>query len=275
MNWDLATILVLLVIASGLIWLYDVVYLVPRRVKLKTNLSIHATEAERQEANRIPFIVDLARSLFPVFLIVLVLRSFLVEPFRIPSGSMMPTLLVGDFILVNKFSYGIRLPVLNLKVINISEPKRGDVVVFRYPEDPSIPFIKRVIGLPGDQIEYHYANKMLYINDEPIVQQPEGRYVGVGQGSSMTGSEQRLEHLPGAEHAILVNLDQQISGIRRWEIPDKHYFVLGDNRDNSKDSRVWGFVPEENLIGKAFFIWMNWDFQNAGISWQRIGTTIR
>ena len=274
-NWDLATILVLLVIVSGLIWLYDVVYLVPRRVKKKASLSLHATELERHEASRIPFIVDLARSLFPVFLIVLVLRSFLVEPFRIPSGSMMPTLLVGDFILVNKFSYGIRLPVLNLKVIEIGEPQRGDVVVFRYPEDPTIPFIKRVIGLPGDQLEYHNANKMLYINGEPIVQQSEGRYVGVGQGSSMTASEQRLEHLTGVDHAILVNLEQQTPGIRHWEVPEHHYFVLGDNRDNSKDSRVWGFVPEENLIGKAFFIWMNWDFQNAGISWRRIGTAIR
>ncbi len=266
MNWDLATILVVLTLASGLIWLYDKLFLVPKRRR----------QTSHAEIKHVPFIVDLARSLFPVFLIVLLLRSFLVEPFRIPSGSMMPTLLIGDFILVNKFSYGIRLPMLNTKVIEIDKPQRGDVVVFRYPENPSIPFIKRVVGLPGDEVEYHYANKMLYINNKPISQTSMGRYVGMGMGSDMTGREQRTESLLGVDHEILV-MPEKIPHalINTWIIPDNEYFVLGDNRDNSKDSRFWGTVPDENLIGKAFFIWMNWDLANGGISWQRLGMPIR
>jgi signal peptidase I len=275
-NWDLATILVLLIFVSGLIWLYDKIFLAPRRVWLKSNLSATMSEAERLQANEIPFIVDLARSLFPVFLIVLLLRSFMVEPFRIPSGSMMPTLLIGDFILVNKFSYGIRLPVLNTKILEIGKPERGDVVVFRYPEDPSIPFIKRVVGLPGDEIEYQADNKMLYINNEPVTQALFGRYIGVGQGSNMTGREERIENLSGAKHAILVlqKFNPNEPKITKLKVPENQYFVLGDNRDNSKDSRYWGTVPEENLIGEAFFIWMNWDFHNGGVNWTRLGTTI-
>ncbi len=279
MNWDLATILVLLTVATGLIWLYDKIILAPRRLRsiAAANLSLPSNEAEQWEASHTPVLVDLARSLFPVFFIVLLLRSFLVEPFRIPSGSMMPTLLIGDFILVNKFSYGIRLPMVNTKVIDIGEPKRGDVVVFRYPEDPSIPFIKRVVGLPGDRVEYHYASKVLYINDEPVAQTlDERRYVGVGAGSDMTGRERRIEHLPDADHAILVTPKRMLlAPVKKWTILPHEYFVLGDNRDNSKDSRFWGTVPEENLIGKAFFIWMNWDWANGGISWQRIGTHIQ
>jgi signal peptidase I len=275
-NWDLATILVLLTLASGLIWLYDKIFLAPLRVRAKAGLSVHASEAFHKEAVQEPFIVDLARSLFPVFLIVLLLRSFLVEPFRIPSGSMMPTLLIGDFILVNKFRYGIRLPVVNTKVIEIGEPQRGDVVVFRYPEDNSTPYIKRVIGLPGDQIEYNQANKMLYINGEPVPQHLVDTYIGEGQGSNMTGHKLRIEDLPGAEHAILVDSDRgQKAPFNKWTVPDNEYIVFGDNRDNSRDSRFWGTVPEENLIGKAFFIWMNWDWENGGITFQRIGTPIQ
>jgi signal peptidase I len=278
MNWDLATILVLLVIISGLIWLYDVLFFAPRRRHRVESLSPNfATQMDRVEIEKVPFIVDLARSLFPIFLIVLVLRSFLVEPFRIPSGSMMPNLLIGDFILVNKFSYGIRLPVLNVKIFDIGEPERGDVMVFRYPEDPSIPFIKRVIGLPGDIVEYHYLNKMIYINGELVKQEPIGIYQGVGRGSDMTGRKEQLELLPGAEHKILLDnnnaLPSQMLG--QWEVPPNQYFVLGDNRDNSRDSRVWGFVPEENLVGKAFLIWMNWDLSNGGINWERLGTQIK
>jgi signal peptidase I len=277
MNWDLATVLVLLTLISGLIWLYDKLFLAPQRAIAKVSLGTQAIEVEIKKVTRIPFIVDLARSLFPVFIIVLGLRSFLVEPFRIPSGSMMPTLLIGDFILVNKFSYGIRLPVANLKIIEIGEPKRGDVIVFRYPEDPSIPYIKRVVGLPGDHIEYNQATKMLYINGEPIPQQLVGRYVGVGSGSNMTGREQRIEDLKEITHAILVNPPSPNTHtiINQWIIPENEYFVLGDNRDNSKDSRFWGTVPEKNLIGKAFFIWMNFDLANGGISWRRLGTSIQ
>lgn len=279
MNLDLATILVLLITISGLIWLYDKILLEPKRAIAKANLSANLTEEGGElsatEAVRVPLVVDLARSFLPVFLAVLVLRSFLVEPFKIPSGSMMPTLLIGDFILVNKFSYGIRLPVINKKVLDISEPKRGDVVVFRYPEDPSIPFIKRVVGLPGDHVTYHNLNKTIYINGEPIPQEYYGIYQGVGSGSNMTGAEQRIEHMLGAEHSVLV-LPNRISPAPFTElvVPDEQYFVLGDNRDNSRDSRFWGTVPEANLIGKAFLIWMNWDSANGGVSWQRLGNSI-
>ncbi len=277
MNWDLATILVILTALSGLIWLYDAILLAPhRRALAKTGQTTYTTATDRQEALRIPFWVDLARSLFPIFLVVLLLRSFLVEPFRIPSGSMMPTLLVGDFILVNKFTYGLRLPIINAKIVDLNSPQRGDVVVFRYPENPSIPYIKRVVGLPGDHITYNDANKTLYVNGEPFNQTIIGTFQGVGAGSSMTGSEERIENLPNVPHSILVFPKQIMPGkYHEMTIPANNYFVLGDNRDNSRDSRFWGTVPEANLIGKAFFIWMNWDLQNGGISWQRLGTTIQ
>jgi signal peptidase I len=281
MNWDLATILVLLIATSGAIWLYDTLLFSPKRKIAKANLSEHASETDRLNASQVPFLVDLSRSLFPVFVIVLILRSFLIEPFRIPSGSMMPTLLIGDFILVNKFCYGLRLPVANYKVIEINKPQRGDVVVFRYPEDPSIPFIKRVVGLPGDHLVYNIQTKVLYINNQPVEQKMVGIYKGLGAGSNMTGSEERVELLPTTkstpvEHTILtMPRHQSDSPIKEMTIPAGEYFVLGDNRDNSRDSRYWGTVPEENLIGRAFFIWMNWDLANGGVNWRRLGTTIQ
>jgi signal peptidase I len=223
------------------------------------------------EANE-PIVVEYARSFFPVVLIVLLLRSFLAEPFRIPSGSMMPTLLVGDFILVNKFTYGIRLPVINKKVLGLNEPGRGDIVVFRYPKDPSIDYIKRVIGLPGDKVSYD--SKQIYINDVPVKQVSLGTYQGVGQGKDMTGAEHLLEDLTGIEHSILIRHDAP-SGSFAYLVPEGHYFMMGDNRDNSNDSRYWGTVPEENLVGKAFFIWMSWDWQHKGLAFDRIGTVLK
>jgi len=206
-----------------------------------------------------------------VILAVLLLRSFLVEPFRIPSGSMMPTLLVGDFILVNKYAYGIRLPVLNTKVADLGSPERGDVVVFRFPKDPSIDYIKRVVGVPGDRVEYR--NKTLYINGEQVAQIPAGSYIGSGSGLSMSGADVRREALGEVEHDILVvpNMRGVPADV---VVPDDHYFVMGDNRDNSNDSRYWGFVPDENLVGKAFMIWMNWDSAAGGVAWNRIGNSI-
>jgi signal peptidase I len=219
-----------------------------------------------------PVLVEYARSFFPIVLIVLLIRSFIAEPFRIPSGSMMPTLLVGDFILVNKFTYGIRLPVINKKVLELNEPKRGDIVVFRYPKDPSVDYIKRVIGLPGDRIVYH--NKQLTINDRPVKQVSLGRYQGLGQGEDMTGAEELLEDLTGVEHSILIrNGAPTVEFV--YVVPEGHYFAMGDNRDNSNDSRYWGPVPEANLVGKAFFIWMSWDWQNKGVDFARIGTVLK
>lgn len=275
MNWDLATLLVLLVMVSGLIWLYDKLFLERNRIAAQANASKNAEGLDPSETVRIPLMVDLARSFLPVFLIVLLLRSFLVEPFRIPSGSMMPTLLIGDFILVNKFSYGLRLPVLNSKVIEIGKPQRGDVIVFRYPEDPAVPFIKRVVAVSGDHLVYHSVNKTIYINGEPMPQEYIGSYQGVGSGSNMTGAEQRLEKLSEIRHGVLVLPGRTSTGpYHEMIIPEGEYFVLGDNRDNSRDSRFWGTVRDEHLIGKAFFIWMNWDTANGGVSWPRLGMRI-
>ncbi len=219
-----------------------------------------------------PLLVEYARSFFPVVLIVLVLRSFIAEPFRIPSASMMPTLLIGDFILVNKFTYGIRLPVINKKIIELNEPKRGDIVVFRYPKDPSVDYIKRVIGLPGDRVAYY--DKKLHINGVAVNQVSLGRYQGVGQGEDMTGNEHLLEDLTGVEHSILIR-NGSLSAEGVYVVPPGNYFVMGDNRDNSNDSRYWGTVPEAYLVGQAFFIWMSWDWQHKGIGLERIGTVLK
>ncbi|MEW8029324.1 MAG: signal peptidase I, partial [Candidatus Thiodiazotropha sp.] len=229
-----------------------------------------------------PLIVEYSRSFFPVIFAVLILRSFLVEPFRIPSGSMMPTLLVGDFILVNKFSYGIRLPVLNKKIIELGDPKRGDPVVFRYPKQPWVDYIKRVIAVPGDTV--YYRNKTLYVNGEAMPQTPVGRYTGIGSGVRMTGAIMAMEDLDGTEHSVLINplAPDLPTGCRVLSqgpitIPQGHYFVMGDNRDNSNDSRCWGLVPDENLVGRAFGIWMNWDSEIDSfppIAWERIGKGI-
>lgn len=267
MKFDFATIMVLLVAASGAIWAYDALLLAPRRRAMAEGDGERVAGAVPSE----PKLVEYARSFFPIFLIVLLLRSFLVEPFRIPSGSMMPTLLIGDFILVNKYTYGIRLPVLDKKIIDVGSPKRGDVVVFRFPKDPSIPFIKRVVGLPGDRIGYY--NKILYVNGKEIRQEPKGTYLDEGAGREMSGAGVRLEHLDGVNHSILIqNGTPSLEG--ETVIPKGQYFVMGDNRDNSRDSRYWGTVPDENLIGKAFMIWMSWDWSNGGIGWNRLGDSI-
>ncbi|ORU93036.1 MAG: S26 family signal peptidase [Cycloclasticus sp. symbiont of Bathymodiolus heckerae] len=215
-----------------------------------------------------PILVEYAKSFFPVLLFVLVLRSFIVEPFRIPSSSMMPTLLIGDFILVNKFAYGVRLPVIDTKIIDVSKPKRGDVMVFRYPKNPSLDYIKRVIALPGDRVGYF--DKHVYINGERITQTPLGLYDGVGLGANMTNSLLQHELLPSQEHDILI-MQERPSIEGEITVPAGHYFMMGDNRDNSNDSRYWGTVPEENIVGKAFLVWMNWD---SGIDWERLGSTI-
>jgi signal peptidase I len=258
MDYDFSFFLVIATLVTGVVWGGYCLYL--KYVELP-----YPTEKE-------PLLVEYARSFFPVVLVVLLLRSFLVEPFRIPSGSMMPTLLVGDFILVNKFTYGVRLPVLNTKVIELGEPERGDIVVFRFPKQPTVDYIKRVIGLPGDRIGYF--GKKIYVNGQVVNQTPISRYQGVGQGASMTGAEHLEEDLTGIKHSILIS-----PGVPTVEdvfvVPQGHYFVMGDNRDNSNDSRYWGFVPEANLVGKAFFIWMNWDWENNGIAFDRPGTILQ
>jgi signal peptidase I len=274
MNFDFPTILVAATLLTGLIWAMDAFLWAPKRRQAAAamgdgngNANAEAIAATLKE----PTIVEYAKSFFPVILAVLLLRSFLVEPFRIPSNSMMPTLLTGDFILVNKYVYGIRLPVLNAKVIEMGKPERGDVVVFRFPNDPSVDYIKRVVGLPGDHIVYR--DKTLFVNGEKVAQIPQGSYIGVGAGLSMSGASVRREILGEVEHDILVR--PRAGGPNsNVTVPEGHYFVMGDNRDNSNDSRYWGFVPDKNLVGRAFMIWMNWDSAAGGVGWDRIGDSI-
>jgi signal peptidase I len=260
---------------TGLIWLADRLFWAPgRRLEQQRLLARGVDSANAGMALKEPLIVEYARAFFPVIFAVLILRSFVFEPFRIPSNSMMPTLLTGDFILVNKFTYGIRLPVVDKKIIDVNTPQRGDVIVFRYPVNPAQDYIKRVVGVPGDHILYE--DKILYINGEEVEQQPQGIYTGVGAGSGLTGSALQLEQLGTAEHNILLRTGDASVGKYEVTVPPEAYFVMGDNRDNSADSRVWGFVPEKNLVGKAFRIWMNWDLTNAdgAITWSRIGSRV-
>ena len=250
---DFALLLVLAVALSGVIYLLDVVWLRPKRRERVAHADAQTQEgldqASREKLLKEPWPVDYSRSFFPVLLVVLVVRSFVVEPFQIPSGSMRPTLEVGDFILVNKFAYGLRLPVVNTRFLEVDDPERGDVMVFRFPEEPSVNFIKRVVGLPGDRIRYE--DKQLYINGEPVSKEL----------MEEAASQQLLleEQLGDVEHYIYNNPRDPGPQMREVEVPEGHYFTMGDNRDHSNDSRYWGFVPEENIVGRAFAVWMHWD----------------
>ncbi|SEN08091.1 signal peptidase I [Nitrosomonas marina] len=263
MNFPL--ILFSLLVITGAVWVLD--YLIWR----------HKRKQDEDE----PWWIEYPKSFFPIILIVFCLRSFIIEPFKIPSGSMIPTLIVGDFILVNKYVYGIRLPVINKKIIDMDSPEAGDVLVFRFPEDPSIDYIKRVVGVPGDVVTYH--NKQLFINDQIVEQAYEGDYKYVEPGLGYIYSEKYTEYLGEANHSILVSREVnglQYASVREFPfrencqysrtgftctVPPGNYFTLGDNRDSSSDSRYWGFVPDENIVGKAFMIWWNFgDFDRIG-----------
>lgn len=265
MKPDFSLLLVLLTGLTGLIWLIDSLLLKRRRMDRAVQQS---TERPRD-----PVLIEYSRSLFPVLLIVLVFRSFLFEPFKIPSGSMIPTLLVGDFIVVNKYAYGLRLPVLHTKVVPIGEPERGDVVVFRYPVDPKVNFIKRLVGLPGDTITYR--DKQLFVNGQEVVAVAEGPYSSsrVKCSTPRPDAIRFSETLGDVTHDILIH---EGSGSRdgQWQVPDGHYFVMGDNRDRSNDSREWGFVPEENLMGRAVGIWLNFDYTKGCGDLSRVGDGI-
>ncbi len=257
---NFALILFVLLVATGLLWLID--HFIARK--------------RRQPGVPSPWWVEYGASFFPVILAVFFLRSFLFEPYKIPSGSMIPTLLVGDFILVNKYTYGIRLPVINKKVIELNTPRRGDVMVFRYPVNPSLDYIKRVVGLPGDRISY--ANKRLKINGQEVPLDKSEPYLGTG----LFYTPRYQEKLGEVKHSILLDRETEtpILPITRFPhlenchynadgvdcvVPSGHYFMMGDNRDNSQDSRYWGFVPDENIVGKAFFIWFNFsDLKRIG-----------
>ena len=253
--------MVVILLVTGLIWWLDIALL----------------RKNRASGSADPWYVEYAKSFFPVILVVFIIRSFIVEPFKIPSGSMMPTLLAGDYILVNKFTYGLRLPILNNRIISINDPKRGDVFVFHFPEDVTTDYIKRVVGLPGDVISYH--DKQLSINGQAIAYDNAKEYVSFEQPQGLDGkpdksalpdtikSQNIREDLMGVKHQVLTRDDREARE-GDWTVPAGHYFAMGDNRDNSNDSRYWGFVPERNLVGKAFFIWLNFD------EFGRIGTTI-
>lgn len=259
---NFALILFVLLVVTGLLYAVDI-------LKCRKMRAPGAKE---------PLWVEWGASFFPVILIVFVLRSFLFEPFKIPSGSMIPTLLVGDFILVNKFTYGIRLPVINKKIISLNEPQRGDVMVFRFPENPSQDYIKRVIGVPGDTVSYQH--KQLTVNGKPVAAEklndylhPERLYYSEQYQAQLGNSPFRFLNdadapafIPdAARFPFRENCTYNAAGVT-CKVPSGHYFMMGDNRDNSRDSRAWGFVPEENIVGKAFFIWLN--FSDLG----RIGS---
>ncbi len=250
--------------------------------ELDVNPTVEGLEAALRDPppkTREPVVVEYARAFFPVILIILLVRSFLGEPYRIPSESMMPNLLIGDFILVNKYAYGLRLPVLDTKIVAVGEPKRGDVIVFHPPMAPEQVWIKRVIGLPGDVIDYH--DYKMTINGKPVDSRETGLYQGKNSGADMTGSHVVRESLPGRQHTILqwnVPPDRQrFEANGTWTVPPGYYFMMGDNRDNSEDSRFWPtyYLPEQNIVGKAVLVWMNFDWDAKKMDSSRIGTIIR
>jgi len=266
MSINFPLLLVIAVAVCGALALFDLLFLAPRRRAAIANYHGQAGEPDEAVVDRLnkePLLVEYGKSFFPVLAIVLVLRSFLVEPFQIPSGSMKPTLEVGDFILVNKFAYGIRLPVLDTKIIEVGDPQRGDVMVFRYPSDPNINYIKRVVGLAGDHVRYS-SDKRLFVNGQPVAQQLLGEEPG-----SLGSAVLYEERLGEVEHLIRKEMNRyRVEPGREWVVPQAHYFMMGDNRDNSNDSRYWndpniprdllGMVPDGNIVGKAFAVWMSW-----------------
>jgi signal peptidase I len=300
---NFALIMFVLLMITGAVWLAEIYYFRPRRVAaaaaavaaLEIRTGAHAVsqdekvlESARKDLSeshlRQPWWIEYAVSFFPVILIVFLLRSFLVEPFKIPSGSMLPTLLIGDFILVNKYTYGVRIPIINKKIVDINQPQRGDVMVFRYPENPSQDYIKRVIGTPGDTVIYR--DKRLTINGMEVKTTLDGDYNYVEGGLSFTAAQRLLEELGRSRHSILTQSDMptvHVGGVNSFpfrencvynengftcKVPEGHYFMMGDNRDRSSDSRYWGFVPDKNIVGKAFLIWFNFEELN------RIGSSI-
>lgn len=281
MDFDFPTILVLLTLFTGVFWIIDVF----RSKKDKDVTQSGSTSLTKQQLEELAAIdgegnfswIKTFAEAFPVILIVLLLRSFIVEPFRIPSGSMMPTLLVGDFIVVNKFNYGLRTPIGNVKFFDIGEPKRGDVIVFKHPTE-GIEYIKRVIGIPGDKIVY--KDKQIWVNGKMAEYEKgevfidEGRPHNVFEEKWPKNSEDSEDSF---DHLMMTNKRVPAGPSKSWTVPEGQYFCLGDNRDNSKDSRYWGMVPDDKIIGRAFGIWMSWDGRSSDlipINWSRIGNKI-
>lgn len=273
MDINFPLVLVIAVAVSGVVWLFDALFFAKARQQrvalVESQMDDGAGEQARQTAIEAaaaePMLVEYSKSFFPVLALVLILRSFIAEPFQIPSGSMIPTLKVGDFILVNKFTYGLRLPVLRTKVLDINEPQRGEVMVFFPPHKPDTYFIKRIIGVPGDHIRIE--NGTLYVNGKVLPQQTVAK-----RPVARPSYELALETINGFEHQIRKDIHPgRLSRRGEWIVKEDHYFMVGDNRDNSDDSRRWGQVPKENIVGKAFTVWMHWEkflsipsFDNVG-----------
>lgn len=255
---DFPFILTMLVLITGLIALADVMYFAKRR-----NVA---------EGTKMPYIIEVSRSFFPALLLVWLIRSFMIQPYRVPTGSLEPTVLPGDFIAVKQFSYGLRFPISNSKLVNIGYPARGDIALFHWPVDTSKLFVKRVIGLPGDHIMY--KNKTLTINGKEMIQQYVGKATDIEQDGTST-VDQKIENLDGIKHNIFVKPEMLDTVDIDVVVPQGHYFMMGDNRDDSDDSRSWGFVPDRNLVGQAFGIWMSWDSMADRIRWSRIGKAIK
>ena len=283
---NFSLLLFLAAVVTGIYWVVEKLFFLPQRRKaadaIEANAALRRTELGRQGINQVddhsgeardrllmqPWWLDWTAGLFPVFVAVFLLRSFLFEPFKIPSGSMIPTLMINDLILVNKFSYGVRLPVINQKILDVGSPQRGDVMVFRYPPKPSLDYIKRVVGVPGDEVAY--LDKKLTINGKPVSGVPLADYFDAdtlrysrqfeetnNKTYRLLNDDDRPPFIAGAENfPARENCRYNSQGVV-CKVPDGHYFMMGDNRDNSLDSRYWGFVPEKNIVGKAFFVWMN------------------
>lgn len=262
---DFSLVLVLLTFGMGFIWALDALVLKPRR----TAASGAGLSDGDMDAPKEPMLVEFSRSFFPIVLVVLLIRSFAFEPFRIPSSSMMPTLRVGDFIFVSKFSYGLRLPVLNTKVLDLGAPERGDVAVFRLPSDPATNYIKRIVGVPGDTVSMR--EKRLWINGVPVPMELQDDIVNIECGGFWMNVQAATETIGRTGHTIYIG-DQRDrdSPFLDRPVPEGQYLVMGDNRDCSRDGRAIGYIPEQNLVGRAVRIWMNWDSESRRPLWHRI-----
>jgi signal peptidase I len=269
MNLNFELILFYATLVCGVIALVDRIFWAPKRNRAYAQVN---QNVENPQPLKLPMIVDYAYSFFPVLLLVFLLRSFLYEPFRIPSGSLEPTLFPGDFILVNKYDYGIRLPVIHKTIYKMNEPKRGDIVVFRWPPNPSVDFIKRLIGVPGDRISY--IDKVLYVNDQKVPQEFIKNTTNIDDSGTELDVELKEENFYGVKHEIFQIPNQTSYDFHDVVVPEGMYFMMGDNRDASADSRFWGFVPNENIVGRATMVWMSWDPFADKVRWSRIGGRI-
>ena len=263
MFFDFLNILALVTIFVGVVCCVDLIW----RRRKKTTLS-----TDQKGKPKHPVIIDYARSFFPILLIVLLIRAFLVQPYRVPTGSLEPTILPGDMILVNQYDYGLKIPIWNQEIASIGQPQMGQIALFRWPVNPSVTFVKRVIGVPGDHISY--INKVLYINGKQATQKFIKETQEVSDTSQTWPVKEYEEELAGAKHLIYIRSDRPVQNFKDLVVPPGEYLMMGDNRDDSDDSRSWGFVPENDFVGKAFLIWMSWDSVTHSIRWNRIGKAL-